>query len=89
MEEALACKAGLADFKTTNLASLQTDLVAFSSELDEQTEVSTQNVVAEIDEMKESYDTAAEVDALEDFIYDIADIRPNPNGYGRSHADGV
>ena len=46
MEEALACKAGLADFKTTNLASLQTDLVAFSSELDEQTEVSTQNLVA-------------------------------------------
>ena len=89
MEEALACKAGLADFKTNNLASLQTDLEAFSSELAEQAEVNTQDIVAEIDGLKESYDTVAEVDALEDFIYDLADIRPNPNGYGRSHADGV
>ena len=89
MEEALACKAGLADFETNNLASLQTDLEAFSSELAEQAEVNTQDIVAEIDGLKESYDTVAEVDALEDFIYDLADIRPNPNGYGRSHADGV
>ena len=89
MEEAHACKAGLAEFKSANLTSLQTDLSAFQSELAEQTEVNTQDIVAEIDGLKESYDTVAEVDALEDFIYDLADIRPNPNGYGRSHADGV
>ena len=85
----LAEKTALMEWKLENATGAQSDVDALASELNTTTETTTTTVLGQVEELKETYDTVNEVEALENFIYDLADIRPNPNGYGRSHADGV
>ena len=88
-DEMLAEKSGFVDWKNLNASELLLELDGKFDELAGEADANTQDVLEKIEEIKEIYNTVDEIDTLKKFIYDLAAIRFNPSGYGRSHADGV
>ena len=88
--QAAAEMQGFADFVALNRAQMNAALAEMRDNMRARGAKAIADLKAEIDRLSpQSPDKNAEVGNLEQFIYDTAVIRFNPNVSGEAHADGV